>query len=333
LHREQEVDFRVAQCLLENFFRDDQGNLKQWLFPQLLAVTKQWRKECLRLKDDTFPQMLLWIQFALEAANRIYRAIVDATAGEKVLKPLLYPYDTEGSTCFVDFDTSRPVYATRADRCHISHVVADTESWEQKMAQTLESMDQVVSYFKNQNVGFTIPYTLNGQERNYVPDFVAKLRTFADDVNLIIEVTGEKADRKGSQGRDRANPLGSCREQSRRLRTLGVCGDCRPLGGEVVHSDSRQRHRNGGGRMKHEIDEVGLWSEMKLEIVRDYAKEYSKIVTKQNFTHIYIDAFAGAGVHLSRTTGEYIPGSPLNALMVEPPFKEYHFHRLERRSH
>jgi type III restriction enzyme len=190
--REQEVDFRVAQCLLENFFRDDQGNLKQWLFPQLLAITKRWRQECLKLKDNTFPQMLLWIQFALEAANRIYRSIVDATAGEKVLKPILYPYDTEGSTRFVDFDTSRAVYATREDRCHISHVVADTDSWEQKMAQTLESLDEVTSYFKNHNVGFTIPYTLNGQERNYVPDFVVRLRTAGGDVNLIVEVTGEK---------------------------------------------------------------------------------------------------------------------------------------------
>jgi len=62
--------------------------------------------------------------------------------------------------------------------------------------------------------------------------------------------------------------------------------------------------------MKRECDEVGLWSEMKLEIVRDYAKEYSKILSKQpRFKHIYIDGFAGAGVHLSRTTGEYIPGS------------------------
>ena len=77
--------------------------------------------------------------------------------------------------------------------------------------------------------------------------------------------------------------------------------------------------------MKPEYDEVGLWSEMKLEIVRDYAKEYSKIISKRKLTHAYIDAFAGAGMHLSKTTGEYIPGSPLNALMVEPPFKEYHF--------
>ncbi len=190
--REQEVDFRVAQTLLEQFFRDDEGNVKPWLFPQLLRITKAWRRECLQLKDDTFPQMLLWIQFALGAANRIYRSIVDATNGEKVLKPVLFPYDTEGSTRFVDFDTTRPVYATREERCHISHVVADTGSWEQKMAQTLESMDEAACYFKNHNVGFTIPYTLNGEERNYVPDFVVRLREGDGLLNLIVEVTGER---------------------------------------------------------------------------------------------------------------------------------------------
>ena len=67
----------------------------------------------------------------------------------------------------MDFDTTRPVYATRADKCHISHVVADTDSWEQKMAQALEEMDEVVCYVKNQNLGFTIPYTLNGEEALY----------------------------------------------------------------------------------------------------------------------------------------------------------------------
>ncbi len=79
------------------------------------------------------------------------------------------------------------------------------------------------------------------------------------------------------------------------------------------------------------IDEVGYWSEIKLDIVRDYAKEYSKILAAQKGLrgHVYIDAFAGAGVHLSKTTGEFIPGSPLNALLVQPPFQEYHFIDLD----
>ena len=72
-------------------------------------------------------------------------------------------------------------------------------------------------------------------------------------------------------------------------------------------------------------DEIGAWSEIKLDIVRDYASAYSKILAAQKgLRHLYIDAFAGAGAHISRTTGKLIPGSPANALSVEPPFCEYH---------
>src|SRR5262249_24813575 len=65
---------------------------------------------------------------------------------------------------------------------------------------------------------------------------------------------------------------------------------------------------------------------------RDYAKAYSTILTareRPSFHHVYIDAFAGAGIHLSRTTGEGIEGSPLIAVGTEPPFKEYHFIDLD----
>lgn len=79
------------------------------------------------------------------------------------------------------------------------------------------------------------------------------------------------------------------------------------------------------------LDEVGYWSEVKLDIVREYAQAYSKILNAQETIrrHIYVDAFAGAGVHISRRTGEYVPGSPVNALNVRPPFSEYHFIDLD----
>jgi three-Cys-motif partner protein len=82
---------------------------------------------------------------------------------------------------------------------------------------------------------------------------------------------------------------------------------------------------------KVRLDEVGYWSEVKLDIVRKYATAYSKILRKQvGFRgHVYIDAFAGAGVHISRRTGAYIPGSPLNALNVDPPFSEFYFIDLD----
>lgn len=78
---------------------------------------------------------------------------------------------------------------------------------------------------------------------------------------------------------------------------------------------------------KLEFDEIGFWSELKLDIIRQYATAYSTILSARrnpSFHHVYIDAFAGAGVHLSKATGEFVLGSPLNALKVSPPFKEYH---------
>ena len=74
-------------------------------------------------------------------------------------------------------------------------------------------------------------------------------------------------------------------------------------------------------------DEIGYWSEVKLEIVSKYASAYSTILAKQQRIkrHLYIDAFAGPGVHISKQTGEFVPGSPMNALLVKPPFRELHF--------
>lgn len=79
-----------------------------------------------------------------------------------------------------------------------------------------------------------------------------------------------------------------------------------------------------------QFDQIGYWSQVKLEIVRDYARAYSRILAKQRLRHVYIDAFAGAGVHELKTSGELVPGSPLNALAVDPPFKELHLIDLDR---
>jgi len=76
-----------------------------------------------------------------------------------------------------------------------------------------------------------------------------------------------------------------------------------------------------------QFDEIGGWSELKLEILKKYAAAYSTILTAQtkaSLFHVYIDAFAGAGKHLSKATQEFVPGSPLNALAVQPQFREFH---------
>jgi type III restriction enzyme len=54
-------------------------------------------------------------------------------------------------------------------------------------------------------VGFTIPYTIKAEERNYYPDFIVRFNDGHEDLlNLIIEMTGEKKkgkDAKASKAR------------------------------------------------------------------------------------------------------------------------------------
>ena len=209
--RESEIAFLLAKLTLEKYFRQDgekkadrptehrfDADVQGWLFPQVLAVAKRWMAECLTCKDDTFPQLLLLVELAHDAADRIYKSIVagsehgpgpsDPAAEAPALRPILRPYDTLGSTRSVDFDTTKPVYTTDPRKCHISHVVADTQSWEQKLANVLESMSEVTSYVKNQGLTFVIPYTMNGEDRQYYPDFVARI---GSDLSLVIELSGE----------------------------------------------------------------------------------------------------------------------------------------------
>ena len=79
------------------------------------------------------------------------------------------------------------------------------------------------------------------------------------------------------------------------------------------------------------LDQIGYWSEVKLEIVRKYARAYSTILASQPGIrdHLYIDAFAGAGSHISRQTGAEVAGSPAVAAATSPPFSELHFIDLD----
>lgn len=75
-------------------------------------------------------------------------------------------------------------------------------------------------------------------------------------------------------------------------------------------------------------DEIGYWSELKLEILDKYAHAYSTILSGQTdpkLYHVYIDGFSGSGFHISKKTGKLIEGSPIKALSVDPPFREYFF--------
>ena len=211
--REQETEYSLTKVVMDNHLRDDDNDAKWWLFPQILHITRRWMKDCVTYKDNMYPQYFQIGEIARKAAFRIYQAILrgesqtqnngsENDAKPKTFLPIFRDKERTGSTEGVDFETTQPTWETRADKCHISHVVADTDSWEQKTAQALEQMGEVAAYVKNHNLGFTIPYTNhNGVSRQYVPDFIARIRkqeSGSEDntVNLILETSGREREDK-----------------------------------------------------------------------------------------------------------------------------------------
>jgi type III restriction enzyme len=211
--RPRAVAFQIAHRVLSEYISSNGGDPQPWRFPEVLDICERWLTGgSLVLKDNTFPQLLLFTELQHKAAAKIYKAIVRGDKGTRRLLPLMNPFDPVGSTANVDFDTTRPTWATRADKCHISHVVADTDTWEQKAAQSIEDMDEVICYAKNHNLHFTIPYTHNGESARYMPDFLVWIndgRGPHDPLKIILEVSGQ---RDGDIGEKKASKVSTARD-------------------------------------------------------------------------------------------------------------------------
>ena len=211
--RQQETEYYLTDIVMKSHLRDDDNDAKWWLFPQVLRITRQWMKECVTYKDNMYPQYFQIGEIGRKAAFRIYQGILRAEQhnesgnptednASKIFLPFFRDKERTGSTEDVEFETTQPTWETRPDKCHISHVVADTESWEQKTAQALEQMDEVIAYVKNHNLDFQIPYVNhNGVSRQYVPDFIARIQKPRDSsgdniLNLILETSGKEREDK-----------------------------------------------------------------------------------------------------------------------------------------
>jgi type III restriction enzyme len=207
--REQEVAFVIARLVLQQYYPAGPadavaggaaaaGGSKVWLYPQVVGIVKRWMAECVVLKDNVFPQLLLLAQLAHSAAEKVHRAIAGAAGGEPRVRAILQPYDTLGSSAIVSFDSRRGRFQTDPARCHVNFVVYDSD-WERHFAQTLEGMDEVRAYVKNEHLGFKIPYTHERSQRHYYPDYLVRVDDGhgPDDLlTLIVELSGEDLEDK-----------------------------------------------------------------------------------------------------------------------------------------
>ncbi|MCE8006310.1 BPTD_3080 family restriction endonuclease [Aestuariivita sp.] len=80
--------------------------------------------------------------------------------------------------------TTKPNFP--AVKSHISHLVGDS-SWEGHAANVFERSSDVLTYAKNDHLGFQIQYLWSGSRRRFVPDFLVK---YTSGKMLALEIKG-----------------------------------------------------------------------------------------------------------------------------------------------
>jgi type III restriction enzyme len=195
--RLKSVIFDVAGLLLREKFRDEDGNLEVWRYPELVRITEQWFDECLTTRGKTPKQYLKWRPLAQRAVDHIYRALVgsltDPADGSRgLLLPIVNPLNPESSTRHVRFDTTRQTLIPTT-LSHVNYVVYDKD-WEAGFTERLEKLgDVVLSYVKNHSLFFEVPYEYGGDTYRYRPDFIVRLGgDGAEPLNLVVEVKGQR---------------------------------------------------------------------------------------------------------------------------------------------
>jgi type III restriction enzyme len=197
--REQEICFLIAKELIKFHFSDDEHNAKFHLFNRLLPIVRYWYDHKVTLLGENDPKFkkLLYFKDNKEIVDHIARGINPHLNSSEHLRPVFNYYNQFSSTKYVNGNTTKEVYSTQ--KSHVNYVVMDSD-WEAIAAKTLEELPQVISYVKNQFLGFTIPYVKEGKDKLYFPDFIVKCKNGAGEVkNLIVEISGfnkDKAEKK-----------------------------------------------------------------------------------------------------------------------------------------
>jgi type III restriction enzyme len=258
--RDQEVVYQVTAELLRSHYRADDGCPEFQRFNQLKGIVQEWYDTRVKLVGSPDPgyRKLLLFESPARVCPHIMRGVMASQLSTDVILPVLNFYNPLGSTRYVRGDTAREVYPTT--KSHVNLVVADTDTWEQIAAKTLEEIPMVESYVKNAFLGLIIPYVdAQSQDRQYFPDFIARCRTLdGRHINLIIEVTGmnqDKAEKRWYVENRWLSAVNAVREKHgwAEWRFIEIANDIREIKTQLI---ARIRETAGGATNSRQTVEV-----------------------------------------------------------------------------
>ena len=185
--RMQRIVFQVAKEVFEATKLDWKGN-REYLLLQIVKLVEKFLKSdkinVLNVQKDEELRRRLVMTFNM---SKIIQHIFEATKFE----------NTESRT--LEFDPDKPIKSTGdmrpwhtkkpndyAKKSHINYAVHDSK-WEAHTVFELERNSSVISWVKNDHLGFGIEYIYNGILHAYYPDFLIRLQ---NDIMLVLEIKG-----------------------------------------------------------------------------------------------------------------------------------------------
>jgi len=193
--RDAEIIWWITKELIKYHFSDDDGNPHFHQFNKLKNIVSEWYNEKVLLLNIADPRYkrLLYFEEPKKVVDHIARGINPKDNTTEFIRPVFNYYNKFSSTKYVNGNTVKDVYPT--EKSHINYVVMDSD-WEGICAKTLEEIEAVECYVKNQFLGFAIPYTKDGKDRQYFTDFIARVHGKDGTIkNLMIEISGMSKDK------------------------------------------------------------------------------------------------------------------------------------------
>lgn len=202
------------------------------LFPQVFSIVRDYIRDRVDLSGQHQCEIGLE-RYARRITDLLVAAIEpDMTQGEPPLLPRLNRYRTTGTTADVHFKTVLPVIATAAS--HLNYVACHTMAWEQAATRQIEGMALkgiVECYARNYQLGFTIPYEVQGEERAYEPDFIVRV---SERHHVVLEIKGHPDEDQNSKHQGARRWVEAVNNWGERGRwDFVVCRDPQRLGDDL----------------------------------------------------------------------------------------------------
>ena len=185
--RKQRLIFEAARDVFDQMKPSWSGS-KEYLIAQLIRIVEAFLdSDKLVINSESYRENLKKRLLILLNLNKVVQHLFGAIRAENTEK-LVPIFDKEmpikSTGKMVTWYTSKPCELT--NRSHISHVVFDS-AWEKSESYELENNDFVLSWAKNDHLGFVISYLYKGVVHSFYPDFLIKL---SNGKTLVLEVKG-----------------------------------------------------------------------------------------------------------------------------------------------